>query len=74
MENTNNGINMSEGKDLNAMRIAALKSFIEEAAEEGSTITAEELAKAQTELEEIEKGEDVSVMKHLDGSDLEQAA
>ncbi|MBP6912776.1 MAG: hypothetical protein KBB86_02480 [Candidatus Pacebacteria bacterium] len=68
MENTNNEIEMGAGKDLNAMRIAALKSFIEEAAEEGSTITAEELAKAQTELEEIEKGGDLDVLTHKEAA------
>lgn len=68
MENTNNGINMSEGKDLNAMRIAALKDFIEQAQEVGSTITAEDLEKAQAELKQIEGGEDVDVLTHKEAA------
>ncbi len=68
MENIDNTIEMGDGKDLNAMRIAALKSFIEEAAEEGSIITAEELAKAEAELKEIENGGDLDVLTHKEAA------
>lgn len=64
----NNEIEMGAGKDLNAMRIAALKDFIEQAQEEGSTTTAEEFEKAKTELEQIEGGADVDVLTHKEAA------
>lgn len=67
MEN-NNEMNMGEGKDLNAMRIAALESFIQEAQMEGSTIPAEKLEEAKSELEQIKAGKDVDVLTHKEAA------